>query len=545
MFPGLVDWAGVGDETLYSDPSGTGDEGQFTQGSKEQEPGTWTLTGSEPNDKSDITALATRTEKAEGDVFLHVAFTTRGDTGSMNASIELNQDPALWDNGNGGGSRHPDAHRGRPADHLRRQPVRLRPADRDLRLGRQPLRAGQRRGVGLRLAPPRRHPDRRRREGLHGRGAGRRRGGLQRHAPRSRTPVTPSSARRSTSRSPRTDSESSRSTSATFSATTRATSASTSARSGCTRARATVSRRRWRTTSGRARSSARPIAAARSTRRSPPATPAGPYHEGTPADPSSAQADQTLFYAIAITNTGTLAFTPAVTDPKCDSAPLRVAPSETDATFDPGDTWHYACTHVLRSGDSDPFTNTAHLHGQIGGFVIDEQDSTDTTRIPTVPSISIVKTGPATALAGELVSYTLNVTDPGNTSFAEGLVVVADPLCQAPPALVDQERRWVPADARPRRPLDVLVPGPDAAGPDTRRQRRDRPGNRSGWPRRRVDEQCRRRRSLSRIRGPRPCRRRPRRRVARRASAARWRVLRPPTRGPRSRALRSRGSRSG
>ena len=54
----------------------------------------------------------------------------------------------------------------------------------------------------------------------------------------------------------------------------------------------------------------------------------------------------------------------------------------------------------------------------------------------TTASIAIVKTGPATAIEGELITYTLDVTDPGNTSFADGMVVVSDARCQAPPVLV-------------------------------------------------------------------------------------------------------------
>jgi uncharacterized repeat protein (TIGR01451 family) len=57
------------------------------------------------------------------------------------------------------------------------------------------------------------------------------------------------------------------------------------------------------------------------------------------------------------------------------------------------------------------------------------------TNVPDHPAVAIDKTGPATATAGDLLTYSLEVTNPGDVSFAEQLVVVADPLCQAPPAL--------------------------------------------------------------------------------------------------------------
>ena len=64
---------------------------------------------------------------------------------------------------------------------------------------------------------------------------------------------------------------------------------------------------------------------------------------------------------------------------------------------------------------------------------VTDTDSTTTDIVH--PAIAIDKTGPANATAGALIGYTLDVTNPGDMSFADPLVVLTDDLCQAPPAL--------------------------------------------------------------------------------------------------------------
>ena len=383
LSPGFVDWAEVSDETLYADPSGTGDQGQFTQGSKELEPGSWTLDPSEPNDKSDITAMATRTETAAGDIFLHLAFTTQGNTGSMNASIELNQDPALWDNGNGDGAVIPTRSEG---DVLITYDGNQQTSDERIGLC---LWKGNKFGQGAGGS------------GAYGwyRLDGTQVGGAVKDC----TQVALADAVAGFNASTTLDNAGHAKLPAPFDTTIAADrfgelSINLSSLLGDNQADPCFDfGSLWvHTREGNSVSAAmedyvrpRPLVGATNCggtidKKVAVGDPAGTYHEGTPADPSYANVGDTLFYAIAITNTGALPFVPTVTDPKCDSAPVRVAPNETDTTFDAGDTWHYACQHVLEAADIDPFTNTAFLHGEIGSFVVDDQDSTDTTRLLTV-----------------------------------------------------------------------------------------------------------------------------------------------------------------
>ena len=70
------------------------------------------------------------------------------------------------------------------------------------------------------------------------------------------------------------------------------------------------------------------------------------------------------------------------------------------------------------------------------------------------PAIAIDKTGPASAVAGETLRYTLFVTNPGFVSFPAASVRVTDPTCDNPPELVSKAGAAGP-DASPR----TLDPG--------------------------------------------------------------------------------------
>jgi hypothetical protein len=57
-----------------------------------------------------------------------------------------------------------------------------------------------------------------------------------------------------------------------------------------------------------------------------------------------------------------------------------------------------------------------------------------------LPGIAISKVGPATATAGDLLPYTIVVTNPGEVRFPAANVVVPDPQCTAPPVLQVKNR---------------------------------------------------------------------------------------------------------
>jgi uncharacterized repeat protein (TIGR01451 family) len=181
----------------------------------------------------------------------------------------------------------------------------------------------------------------------------------------------------------------------------------------------------------------------------------GDYVEG----PLAALVGETVGYQVSVTNTGHAPLTltwgdelsSSFVDAKCDSGTIAGPDTGADATpdsFDPGDVWTFTCTHVVTASDASPIVNTVKVTGtdEFGNTGTD-QDSTSVGILK--PAVAIDKTGPATATAGDLVAYTLNITNPGNVSYADPLVVVGDPLCQAPPALVSKNGDGTPATFDP------------------------------------------------------------------------------------------------
>jgi len=173
--------------------------------------------------------------------------------------------------------------------------------------------------------------------------------------------------------------------------------------------------------------------------------------------PVEAYVGDTLGYQVTVKNTGDTALTlkwgedaasAAFDDERCDVGTIS-GPAGDDANgrLDAGETWTFTCSHHVTAQDPDPLKNTVKVIGtdSLGGEkgTVTDQDSTVTDVLH--PGIGIDKTGPPTATAGDLVTYTLDVTNPGDVAFAEQLVVVTDALCQAPPALQSKNGDGSPA----------------------------------------------------------------------------------------------------
>ena len=93
-----------------------------------------------------------------------------------------------------------------------------------------------------------------------------------------------------------------------------------------------------------------------------------------------------------------------------------------------GETWTYSCAGAaatLFGTSTTPVTNTVTV------TALDRRETqvTDTDTAVTnvlIPGIAIDKTGPATATAGELLTYNLAVTNTGNTAFDQANVKLTD-----------------------------------------------------------------------------------------------------------------------
>jgi hypothetical protein len=171
--------------------------------------------------------------------------------------------------------------------------------------------------------------------------------------------------------------------------------------------------------------------------------------------PATAYSGDTLDFGFDVSNTGERKLHDVqVTDDHCApvTGPVSKAGGNADDILDPGETWHFTCSYVatnVMNVDPNPVTNIAHVQARDDQDTkVEDEDSHDTLFFH--PAIDIEKSGPATATAGALLTYTLDVTDPGDTAFAAADVAVTDAKCKAAPALQSTN-----GDATP----DVLNPG--------------------------------------------------------------------------------------
>ena len=150
---------------------------------------------------------------------------------------------------------------------------------------------------------------------------------------------------------------------------------------------------------------------------------------------------ETISYNFTVTNTGNVTLTNiTVTDPKVNvtGGPISLAPGASDnATF--------TATYVLTQDDIDAgyVVNTALAEGTAPNDEVVEDESSDPTpveepntecetctetEIPQNPAIQIVKSdnGAQVSKAGDVITYTLTVTNTGNVTLTN--VQVNDPL---------------------------------------------------------------------------------------------------------------------
>jgi hypothetical protein len=170
--------------------------------------------------------------------------------------------------------------------------------------------------------------------------------------------------------------------------------------------------------------------------------------------PAKAYSGDTLDFGFDVSNTGERPLHDIdVHDDRCSpvEGPVAKEGGNDDDVLDPGETWHYTCSYVATHALSDPnpVTNTATVQGYDDeGTKVEDYDTHDTLFLH--PAIDIAKSGPATATAGALLTYTLDVTNPGDMPFAAADVAVTDAKCDAAPVLKSTNGDETP---------DVLNPG--------------------------------------------------------------------------------------
>jgi Domain of unknown function DUF11/Prealbumin-like fold domain len=148
----------------------------------------------------------------------------------------------------------------------------------------------------------------------------------------------------------------------------------------------------------------------------------------------------TVTFTFAVTNGGNAPLHDVtVSDDRCApvTGPTQKLDGDQDDLLEVGEKWIFTCSKQIppghKIGDENPIRNVATATGKdpLGKTVTDDDDHL--VRV-LHPAIDIEKTGPASALVGAALAYTLTVTNPGDVPFARQDVVVTDPRCEAPPA---------------------------------------------------------------------------------------------------------------
>ncbi|MEA2497519.1 MAG: hypothetical protein QOJ29_5430, partial [Thermoleophilaceae bacterium] len=121
----------------------------------------------------------------------------------------------------------------------------------------------------------------------------------------------------------------------------------------------------------------------------------------------------------------------------CETLSAPSGDANSNNLFDPGETWTWTCTVTVVHEEENAkheIVNLAHIEGDTvhgGDHLVSNEDDAS---VPILhPQIAIDKTGPATAQAGDKVSYVLTVTNPGDQGFAESTVTIADQQCNGDP----------------------------------------------------------------------------------------------------------------
>jgi uncharacterized repeat protein (TIGR01451 family) len=159
--------------------------------------------------------------------------------------------------------------------------------------------------------------------------------------------------------------------------------------------------------------------------------------------PGTVHEGDTITFTYKVTNPGTDPIEiDSITDDKCSPivGPTSKTGGNQDNLLDPGEVWTYTCQAVAKASDE---TKDANGNSVIVNTVVVKGHNDDTGKPVTStddhttqvihPAIAIDKTGPATATAGDKVSYVLTVTNPGDTPLGDPSVKVSDQQCNGDP----------------------------------------------------------------------------------------------------------------
>ena len=161
------------------------------------------------------------------------------------------------------------------------------------------------------------------------------------------------------------------------------------------------------------------------------------------SDPECTDAGDTITYTYTVTNEGNVSLDNVVVvddaatpgDDTDDFSPTYVSgDTDADGELDVGETWTYTAQYVVTQADVDgggPIVNTATANGDsvASGDAAEESSDDASVELCDDPAIKIVKdaesSDPECTDAGDTITYTYTVTNEGNVSL-DNVVVVDD-----------------------------------------------------------------------------------------------------------------------
>ena len=152
-----------------------------------------------------------------------------------------------------------------------------------------------------------------------------------------------------------------------------------------------------------------------------------------------------IVYTATLTNTGNVSITPVTPSgyTPVEQGGVNVGDTDGDGVLDPGETWIYTTTHTVTQSDIDAghvdnqvtFEGTSATGSQVSDVSDDPQDMTTTTDdvtvtyIGQVSELTVIKTGvfsgSTPAAVGDVITYTITVTNTGNQTLTD--IQVSDP----------------------------------------------------------------------------------------------------------------------
>jgi uncharacterized repeat protein (TIGR01451 family) len=146
--------------------------------------------------------------------------------------------------------------------------------------------------------------------------------------------------------------------------------------------------------------------------------------------PSQAQVGTTVTYSFLVFHAPSSDRSPVSQVALSDSLLGPVASPSGDGNgnnvLDAGEIWEYSATYVVKPTDPDLLTNTATVSGRDRDNESVSATATHTVTIEFNPALAITKSGPATAVRGQKVTYTFAVSHSGGDGSPVDDVVVND-----------------------------------------------------------------------------------------------------------------------